>query len=139
MLASASAPTLAKASSPAPRWDSAHCSGAETSSIVKSPFSTSANQVIAGMRQSFRACYNAELKSGVDAAGSIRYVAKIGPTGAVLGARGIALGLSPDMAQCAGEHVLRANFGPTDPGGATVVIPVTFEVDQSFHLARLPF
>ena len=139
MLASASAPTLAKASSPGARWG--RCAlqrgGGERRRQERllgerRPGDCRNASELSGLLQR-----RAEERCGFGGVDSVRgqdWPHRRGSRGARRRPGAISR-----HGPCAGEHVLRANFGPTDPGGATVVIPVTFEVDQSFHLARLPF
>ena len=87
-----------------------------------------ASSVVAGMAAGFRRCYNKGLAEDPNMKGSIRITAKIGPNGEVLSASpGGGGGLSGTVTGCVAARVSSANFAPPDGGGATIVIPVSFQ------------
>lgn len=86
-----------------------------------------ASDVVAGMGQGFRRCYNLGLTADADMKGSVRVTAKIGPSGEVVSAvPSGGGGLSASVISCVVARVSSARFAPPNGGGATVVIPVTF-------------
>ncbi|NUO51801.1 MAG: cell envelope integrity protein TolA, partial [Polyangiaceae bacterium] len=87
-----------------------------------------AASVVAGMAAGFRRCYNRGLQEDPGMKGSVRITAKIGPNGEVLGATPSGGGgLSGTVISCVVSRVSSAQFSPPDGGGATVVIPISFQ------------
>ena len=87
-----------------------------------------ASSVVAGMAAGFRRCYNRGLAEDPNMKGSVRITAKIGPNGEVLGASPSGGGgLSGTVTGCVAARVQSAQFAPPDGGGATIVIPVSFQ------------
>ncbi len=87
-----------------------------------------AGAVVAGMAAGFRRCYNKGLQENPDMKGTVRITAKIGPNGEVLGASPSGGGnLSGTVISCVAARVSSAQFAPPDGGGATIVIPVSFQ------------
>ena len=88
-----------------------------------------AGSVVAGMAAGFRRCYNKGLQENPDMKGTVRITAKIGPNGEVLSASPSPGGgnLSGTVIGCVASRVSSAQFSPPDGGGATVVIPVSFQ------------
>lgn len=90
---------------------------------------SNANAVVGSFAAGFRGCYNEALGRNRDAAGTIRVIAKIGPDGAVESATSTAaMQLDQAMTDCCVHVVEKGRFAPPDSGGATLVIPVTFQV-----------
>lgn len=87
-----------------------------------------AGAVVAGMAATFRACYNHELVTNPDMAGTVRITASIGPAGEVKSVSASGGGsLSGTLIGCVQGRVAGAQFSPPDSGGATLVIPVSFQ------------
>jgi hypothetical protein len=87
-----------------------------------------ASSVVAGMAAGFRRCYNRGLQEDPNMKGSVRITAKIGPNGEVLSASPSGGGgLSGTVTGCVAARVSSAQFAPPDGGGATIVIPVSFQ------------
>lgn len=87
-----------------------------------------AGSVVAGMAAGFRACYNRGLAENPDMKGTVRITAKIGPAGEVQSASASGGGnLSGTVIGCVQARVAGAQFSAPDGGGATLVIPVTFQ------------
>jgi hypothetical protein len=87
-----------------------------------------ASDVVRGMGQGFRRCYNLGLAADAEMKGSVRVTAKIGPSGEVVSAVPTTSqgNLSAAVISCVVARVSSARFAPPEGGGATVVIPVTF-------------
>lgn len=87
-----------------------------------------ASSVVAGLASKFRRCYNAELTNDPTIAGTIRVTVKLGATGEPLSTSSTQTGtLPPTVADCVKTVIMGAQFGAPDGGGATMVIPVTFQ------------
>ncbi len=87
-----------------------------------------AASVVAGMAAGFRRCYNRGLQEDPGMKGSVKITAKIGPNGEVLGATPSGGGgLSGTVIGCVASRVASAQFSPPDGGGATIVIPISFQ------------
>jgi hypothetical protein len=87
-----------------------------------------AASVVAGMAPGFRRCYRRGLEEDATMKGSVRITAKIGVNGEVLGASPSGgSGLSPTVIACVAARVASAQFAPPGNGGATLVIPVSFQ------------
>jgi hypothetical protein len=87
-----------------------------------------AGAVVAGMAAGFRRCYNKGLQENPDMKGTVRITAKIGPNGEVLGASPSGGGnLSGTVISCVAARVSSAQFAAPEGGGATIVIPVSFQ------------
>jgi hypothetical protein len=89
-----------------------------------------AGSVVAGMRGGFRACYNRGLAEDPTMKGSVRITASVGPNGEVKSAQTAVGGgsLSSAVVSCLAARVRSAQFSPPTGGGATLVIPVIFDV-----------
>ena len=89
-----------------------------------------AARTVARMRGAFRACYNQGLAVNPDMAGTVTVTARIGPNGEVVMATASAGGtMSRAVADCIAARVRGAQFDPPEGGsGATIVIPVRFEL-----------
>lgn len=86
-----------------------------------------AGRVVASLGPGFRRCYNATLREDVNAAGSVRLMARIGAQGEVLHVRTLTpASYVASMVTCPMAHLLTARFEPPQGGGATIVVPVTF-------------
>ncbi|MDI1452147.1 tetratricopeptide repeat protein [Polyangium sp. 6x1] len=89
---------------------------------------TNAAQVVAGMAPGFRRCYKAALQQNIAYETAMRLTAKIGPGGEATSVRTSASVRDPDwIIDCLFKTVASAKFNPPEGGGATLVIPVTFE------------
>ena len=87
-----------------------------------------ASAVVARMAAGFRRCYNKGLSEDPNMKGSVRITARIGPNGEVLSASPSGgSGLSPSVVSCVAARVSSASFSPPSGGGATVVIPISFQ------------
>ncbi|MFO0613842.1 MAG: protein kinase [Polyangiaceae bacterium] len=87
-----------------------------------------AGSVVAGMSAGFRACYQRGLAEDPTMAGTVRVTAKIGPSGEVQSTSATSTGnLSGAVVACVQSRVASAQFSPPEGGGATLVIPVTFQ------------
>ncbi|MFO0619282.1 MAG: AgmX/PglI C-terminal domain-containing protein [Polyangiaceae bacterium] len=90
-----------------------------------------AGAVVASMAAGFRACYNRELASNPDSAGTVHVTATVGPAGEVKAASASGGGnLSGTLVACVQARVLGAQFAAPDGGGATLVIPVGFRLQK---------
>jgi hypothetical protein len=79
----------------------------------------------------FRACYKRAMDEDPTMHGSVRITAKIGPNGEVSSASASgASGLSASLVNCLVGRVRGLQFESPQGGGATVVIPMAFEVQQ---------
>ncbi|MEP7125784.1 MAG: AgmX/PglI C-terminal domain-containing protein [Byssovorax sp.] len=89
-----------------------------------------AGGVVAAMRGGFRACYNRGLADDPTMKGSVRITASVGPNGEVKSASPSVGGgsLSSSVVSCLAARVRSAQFSPPSGGGATVVIPIIFDV-----------
>jgi hypothetical protein len=89
-----------------------------------------AGAVVGGMRGGFRACYNRGLSENPTMKGSVRITASVGPNGEVKSAQPSVGGgsLSPAVISCLMARVRSAQFSPPTGGGATLVIPIIFDV-----------
>jgi hypothetical protein len=89
-----------------------------------------AGPVVAGMRGGFRACYNRGLIEDPTMKGSVRITASVGPNGEVKSAQPSVGGgtLSSTVISCLAARVRSAQFSPPTGGGATLVIPIIFDV-----------
>jgi hypothetical protein len=89
-----------------------------------------AGSVVSGMRGGFRACYNRGLAEDPTMKGSVRITASVGPNGEVKSAQASVGGgsLSSAVVSCLAARVRSAQFSPPTGGGATLVIPVIFDV-----------
>ncbi len=111
--------------------------------VVKKPVGTSiiggpipsggtvanANAVVAGARAGFRACYKRAMDEDPTMHGSVRVTLKVGPNGEVSSASAAgASGLSSSLVNCLVGRVRGLQFDPPQGGGATLVIPMGFEV-----------
>ncbi|MFO0549157.1 MAG: AgmX/PglI C-terminal domain-containing protein [Polyangiaceae bacterium] len=93
-----------------------------------------ASSPVAAMAPGFRRCYRDGLLENPTMSGSVRITAKIGPNGEVLSASpSRSEGLSDKVISCVAKRVSVAQFAPPEGGGTTIVIPVTFLPDESFH------
>lgn len=87
-----------------------------------------ASSVIAGLAPKFRRCYTAALANDPTIQGTIRVTAKLGPTGEPLGTSSTQTGTLPaTVADCVKTVIMGAQFAAPEGGGATLVIPVTFQ------------
>jgi hypothetical protein len=88
-----------------------------------------ANAVVASGKAGFRACYKRAIDEDPTMHGSVRITAKIGPNGEVSSASASgASGLSPALVGCLVGRVRGLQFEPPQGGGATLIIPMGFEV-----------
>ena len=89
-----------------------------------------AGSVVGGMRGGFRACYNRGLIEDPTMKGSVRITASVGPNGEVKSAVPSVGGgsLSGSVVSCLAARVRSAQFSPPTGGGATLVIPIIFDV-----------
>jgi hypothetical protein len=86
-----------------------------------------AAKVVAGMRATFRQCYQKGLDQNPDASGSIRLSIKVGPGGEVSSVTATPSGnLPPAVVACVQARAQRARFSPPEGGAAVVQVPVTF-------------
>ncbi len=85
-----------------------------------------ASRVIAGMRATFRACYQRELASNPDAEGAIRLTIRIGPGGEVQGVTAASTGNLGSAVGCVQSRAAAAQFAPPEGGTAVITVPVTF-------------
>ncbi|MFO0761275.1 MAG: AgmX/PglI C-terminal domain-containing protein [Byssovorax sp.] len=90
-----------------------------------------ANAVVSSARAGFRACYKREIDVNPTAHGSVRITVKVGPNGEVLSATpsGVS-GLSGALVGCLVSRVSGLAFDPPQGGGATLVIPMGFEIQN---------
>jgi len=89
-----------------------------------------ASAVVAGMQAGFRRCYDRGLAENPDMQGSLRFTAKIGPSGEVLSVSPSGgAGLSDTVISCVSARIASAKFAPPEGGGATLVIPISFVRD----------
>jgi hypothetical protein len=94
------------------------------------PGVSNAAEVVAGMKSAFRACFNQGLDNNAELRGSVTLVARIGPNGQVLGVQGDSVELAA-IVPCLKAAVASGAFSPPDNGtGATISIPLTFEVQR---------
>jgi len=86
--------------------------------------------VVAGMRGGFRACYKRGLDEDPTMKGSVRITATVGANGEVKSAQPSVGGgkLSSTVVACLANRVRSAQFSPPSGGGATLVIPIIFDV-----------
>ncbi len=89
-----------------------------------------AGSVVGGMRGGFRACYNRGINEDPTMKGSVRITASVGPNGEVKSAQASVGGgtLSQSVIACLTARVRSAQFSPPTGGGATLVIPIIFDV-----------
>lgn len=89
-----------------------------------------AGSVVGGMRGGFRACYNRGISENPTMKGSVRITASVGPNGEVKSAQASVGGgsLSSAVISCLTARVRSAQFSPPTGGGATLVIPIIFDV-----------
>ena len=89
-----------------------------------------AGGVVGSMRGGFRACYNRGLGEDPTMKGSVRITASVGPNGEVRSAVPSVGGgnLSSTVVSCLAARVKSAQFSPPSGGGATLVIPIIFDV-----------
>lgn len=85
-----------------------------------------ASRVVAGMRATFRACYQRELAANPDAEGSIRLTLRIGPGGEVQGVSAASTGNLGSAVGCVQARAAAAQFAPPEGGSASITVPVTF-------------
>lgn len=86
-----------------------------------------AREVVAGMAEAFKRCYNRALQDDPNVMGRARLTAKIGPDGRVVSVSpSTVAGLPGNMVVCVMMVVKSAQFGVPNGGGATIVIPVSF-------------
>lgn len=92
-----------------------------------------ASAVVAGMAAGFRRCVNKALVSdpaSISAGAQLRILVKIGKSGEVLSTTPSgATGLSAPVIPCMAARVASAQFSPPDSGSATLVIPVSIQVN----------
>jgi hypothetical protein len=101
----------------------AFVSGPEVSGTI-----ADAASVVAGMAPGFRRCYRRGLEEDATMKGSVRITARIGENGQVLGASPSGGGgLSATVISCVVARVASAQFARPSNGGATLVIPVSFQ------------
>ena len=84
-------------------------------------------RVVAGMSAGFRRCFMKGMASNPEMSGTVRVVARIGPSGEVVAVTATPSGtISGEVANCMASRVQSAQFDPPEGGGtATVTIPVT--------------
>jgi hypothetical protein len=100
---------------------------AKIETIVTSAPVRDADAIIAGLRPSFRACYNRGVAKQPDMQGKIVVAAKIAPNGEVVSTdKADGAGLSDEVESCVMRKIQGASFAPPGPGGATRRIPVAF-------------
>ena len=89
-----------------------------------------AGGVVSGMRGGFRACYKRGLDENPTMKGSVRITAIVGANGEVKSAQPSVGGgsLSSTVVACLANRVRSAQFSPPSGGGATLVIPIIFDV-----------
>lgn len=89
---------------------------------------SNAGEVVATFAPEFRRCYNDALARDRESSGTLRVTAKVGPQGEVVSATATRTGRLDDaIAECCSTVVQKGKFAPPDTGGATLVIPVTFQ------------
>lgn len=85
---------------------------------------SNAARVVAGLRKGLRDCYARE---NSDAAGSIRFTIKVGPTGSVTSTSAQPSGgLSSQLVACATGVIRAAKFEAPEGGSAVIAVPATF-------------
>lgn len=83
--------------------------------------------VVAGLRGSFRACYQRGLDVNPDASGSIRLTIQVGPNGEVSAVSASPSGnLPPAVVSCVQARAQAAQFAAPEGGSAVIHVPVTF-------------
>jgi hypothetical protein len=89
-----------------------------------------AARVVSGMRGGFRACYKRGLDENPTMKGAVRITATVGANGEVKSAQPAVSGgtLSSTVVGCLAARVRSAQFSPPSGGGATLVIPILFDV-----------
>jgi hypothetical protein len=86
-----------------------------------------AENVIAGLRPGFRACYNRGLANDPTMDGCVTLRVHIAPEGSVGTTDAVVKdGLSPSVVGCLEELLRRAAFDPPGGSGATINVPITF-------------
>ncbi len=87
-----------------------------------------AGPTVASMAGGFRRCYNRALHDDPTMRGKVRLTAKIGGDGTVIIVSDAAgEGLSPQLVDCLKRRLIAQRFHPPDGGGATLVVPFSFE------------
>ncbi len=86
-----------------------------------------ASAVVAGLAAGFRRCYNRALQQDPEMKGTIRMTARIGAAGEVSRVRSLTPARYAEvMVTCPMQRLLEARFAPSEGGGATIVVPLTF-------------
>lgn len=86
-----------------------------------------ADEVVAGLRPSFLACYKAGLSTDWQMQGRVLLSAKVSAAGEVMSTRTISReGLSAEVEACLLDVVSSARFAPPGGGGSTLNVPITF-------------
>lgn len=122
-VSSARAPSPAPAELPESTPDS-------KSKALASATVTNVTQVVGGMRQGFRACYDAELARQPWFEGSVKLTIEVGETGQVTAVTARFLGLPVAVVDCVLRHAAAASFEPPEGGKAVISLPVTFVSNQ---------
>jgi hypothetical protein len=86
-----------------------------------------AERTIAGLRPSFKSCYQKGLANDPSMAGKLIIAIDIAPNGDVQSvSKAGGAGLAPDVEQCIMNKVKRASFDAPGGGGSKLQVPVTF-------------
>jgi len=94
--------------------------------VSKSGNVSNAARVVAGMRPSFRACYNALLGRNREAQGTVRVTLRVNCVGRVIALHATAHGIDRETVACMFDTAMKAQFEPPEGGSAVINVPVTF-------------
>jgi len=95
-------------------------------------------QVVEGLRERFRACYQEELLARGDAAGHIDLKLRVDAKGAVSSVAADVTGNLQTTGECVRAVARAAQFQPPEGGSAIIAVPVTFVKNNTPALPKLP-
>src|SRR5689334_17752540 len=96
-------------------------------------------QVLAGMRQGFRGCYQIGLWNNPHQGGSVRLVLRIDARGSPASVKSVGgAGLDHMVVECLVKVARRASFAPPMGGEGSIEVPIRFASDRQIEAANTP-